>query len=126
MLASTRIREGRADVDILRGRLAVTDLDRLHGEVCALLSRRDVRTVAIGMRHVDFVDNSLVNVLRSLSRQARRTNRRLLLSSPPAALLFLASSSSHRLAWVAGLIPPDASSPTASVLGHRARAAERR
>ena len=86
MVASTRIIQDMAEVRLLKPRLAVTDIDRLHRDVTALLRRRDVATVRIDMKRVDMVDNSLVAALRSMALEARRRRRHMRLDSVPSAL----------------------------------------
>jgi len=116
MLVSARISQGQAEVSFVRRRLVVMDVDRLYRDILHLLEREDVRSVVLDLKSIDLVDNSFVNMLRSLALEARRLRRRLRLSHAPTALRYLLSSSSHRLAWAAGLIPPDASSPIGHLL----------
>ena len=121
MLASIRSDRGTAKIQVHRRRLTLGEIDHLHRDVSALFRRGDLDVVILSLREVDFVDNSLVNLLRALASEARSRRVRFSLRDAPPPLRYALTAPSFRMSWASGLVPLDSSSPISVALGRVGR-----
>jgi len=116
MIASSRVRDGQAELFVQKRALSLVDLDRLEDDVLELFVRADVARVIVNLRAVERVDNSLVNLLRFLAGRARQFDCRFHAEGLPQALKYALSAPSFLMRWTEGVINPDARSPMGSSL----------
>ena len=107
-MSSSAIFSGEvAELRLRDSRLGVADVDKLYLDIMGLLRQRSVRSIVVDMRRVDLVDNSLVNVLRALSAEARKVSKQFTLRDAPPALGHVLNAPSFRMRWALGMVPAE-------------------
>jgi anti-anti-sigma regulatory factor len=119
MVASARLARDVVTVRLQKRRLTVQDLDQLQNDLHPVARDERVKSIVLDMGSVDFVDNSLINLLKCLTRDTERVGKHFRLQNAPTELKFALSAPSFRMAWASRILPVDSSAPSIRSIAHR-------
>jgi anti-anti-sigma regulatory factor len=119
MIASARLVRNVVTVHLRKRRLTIQDIDQLQSDLHPVVRDERVKSIIFDMRSIDFVDNSLINLLKRLTRDAGRAGKRFNLRNAPTELQFALSAPSFRMAWASRILPVDSSTPSNRAIAHR-------